>query len=392
MKKRSTPSSICSFNNDVVYEILTWLPAKSLMRFKALNKFWSTIITHDSFFIHIHRRRSGSRIAGEKLLFHQRHPSGRYKRKHKFISIDNDGRKDIMEYPHECPYPYEQVGVLVVDSFVCFYSKISFSTISASLYNLSTHESIALPKDSNFYKGLWKKSFFSFGFDSKHTLCKILHKSNLIASDIVDRGFEVYTVGDTKNSWRTVNPPPFECHHCVPYNEFCFCINGVIYWFSRCDGENKCYKGVKITAFDVSEERFHLISLPLDSDRPYHLTNVKGLPTLWETNSFFKGLGYVKLWKLEDCKNQVWATENILIDIDPRSCDWRDPHLIGTTGSGEILMEFYLDGNEVLIYYDRARRMSKAVELDTLLPKDEYHTISSYTYIENIMPLISVSN
>ncbi|KAI4313695.1 hypothetical protein L6164_026653 [Bauhinia variegata] len=384
MKKRMTLSPI-----DMVYEILAWLPAKSLMRFKGISKFWKSTIEYDSFFIQLHRRRSRTRIDGEKLLFHL---SRNYFREHKFISIDKEGERHITEYNSYDQYQQ----VLVLDGFVCFYSDRS-STISASLCNLSTREFIALPKDSNFNKGLWRVSFLAMGFDSSHTLCKILHKTKLsCGTKYKTGGFEVYKVGDPKNCWRIINSPPFECHYCDPCNHGNICINGVIFWFSHCGGENKCYGGEKITAFDVSDESFHLISIPHNC-YVRSLRNVDGVPTLMDSNWLLSGFGFVKLWKLKDYKNQVWVVEKILIDIELSfiRC-WEGPNLIGTNCSGEILM-IQLDGMKVLISSDRARGISKVVELGKLLPRGapvDYrrHKLSGYTFVENIMPLKPISN
>lgn len=53
---------------DVTVEILSWLPAKSVMRFKCVCKVWNTWIRHPSF-SKLHLTRSQVRPSATRLLF-----------------------------------------------------------------------------------------------------------------------------------------------------------------------------------------------------------------------------------------------------------------------------------------------------------------------------------
>ncbi|KAI4357533.1 hypothetical protein L6164_001475 [Bauhinia variegata] len=388
MKERSIPSPIHVYSDDIIYEILTWLPAKSLIRFKGLSKFWNTTMSHDSFFIKLHRNHTGARLGGENLLFHVQCGC-----EHKFISTDKDCINHIEEYTYFYPYDEEEARVSVADGFVCFYRDMS-STFSASLHNLSTHESIALPEDSNFRKGYGIKSFFFIGFDSSHTLCKILHKTFPFNQDLGESEFEVYTVGGAEQSWRILNSQAHDCRFCCTYGPS-ICINGVIYWFTcRWTGEDRSSREIIIKAFDVSNERFHFISVPQGC--PVHkLSNVNGVPSMMHWPGMDSEL---KLWKLENYKNQIWVVESILVDIViPRLRDWMIPLLMGSIDSGKILVVQVMNDkkqSKELFYYDLERNKSKFEEIiQPLQGRSNLADISNcYTYVENIMPLKPISN
>ncbi|KAG5603638.1 hypothetical protein H5410_025130 [Solanum commersonii] len=55
--RRSTKEAH-GFVDDMVFEILTWLPAKSLMRFNCVSKSWNSLIRYDLNFVNLHIARS----------------------------------------------------------------------------------------------------------------------------------------------------------------------------------------------------------------------------------------------------------------------------------------------------------------------------------------------
>ncbi|KAG5629440.1 hypothetical protein H5410_001157 [Solanum commersonii] len=58
-----------SIPQDIVIEILSWLPVKSLMRFKCVTKFFNSLVFKSNF-TDIHRCRSLTRSGGKKLFLH----------------------------------------------------------------------------------------------------------------------------------------------------------------------------------------------------------------------------------------------------------------------------------------------------------------------------------
>ncbi|MCD7458708.1 hypothetical protein HAX54_038924 [Datura stramonium] len=51
--------------NHCIFEILTWLPPKSLMRFTPISKSWNTLIRHDPNFVKSHISHSQPRLLFE---------------------------------------------------------------------------------------------------------------------------------------------------------------------------------------------------------------------------------------------------------------------------------------------------------------------------------------
>ncbi|KAI3843286.1 hypothetical protein MKX03_013467 [Papaver bracteatum] len=52
----------CYVDEGILTEILSRLPAKSLLRFKSVSEYWLNLITQDQHFIHLHCTRSKSRL------------------------------------------------------------------------------------------------------------------------------------------------------------------------------------------------------------------------------------------------------------------------------------------------------------------------------------------
>ncbi|XP_059290337.1 F-box protein At2g15640-like [Lycium ferocissimum] len=221
-------------SEDIVLEILTRLPAKSLMRFKCISKAWNTLIGHPNF-AKLHKARSQARLLFElevephfwKFRPHYKKYPTRKRRRLEGCSLELTG-----------PYHYFNYDEMSICSnhcngLVCLYS---FKDTQAYLYNVATGEIKALPFSVN----PEKYPEFFLGFDMVTEKYKLLHvfvKRNKGIPRIKSR---ILTLGI--NSWRKIiMPPNFFCVR----PEGCIFLDGVLY---------PIYKPV--TYFNFREEEF----------------------------------------------------------------------------------------------------------------------------------------
>ncbi|XP_019240913.1 PREDICTED: F-box protein At5g65850-like isoform X2 [Nicotiana attenuata] len=72
-KKMNSTGRKLSIPQEIMYEIFSWLPVKSLVRFKCVTKFCNSLAT-ESDFLNIHVRRSMTRPGGTEFFSHETRP------------------------------------------------------------------------------------------------------------------------------------------------------------------------------------------------------------------------------------------------------------------------------------------------------------------------------
>ncbi|KAI5660834.1 hypothetical protein M9H77_20157 [Catharanthus roseus] len=255
--------SSSSLPEEMIFEILTRLPVKSLMRFKSVSKSWNSIITHPSF---ADAHRSPSPSADRAVVIMDPDPSqafaGRESPSHFFYADINEvpkkkGSSTVDVSLHlSVPENLKYFAVTnIVNGLVCFYNR----NVSKML-NIATREIVDLP-DSNY---AYKHCFYHLGFDPADKSYKLLKICPVYEDfdeeddfDAFEEGkilpismeCEILTLGKD-NSWRIIRPPP------CPIRRNCLlCVkDGVLYWkFTYKSGIDT--KRVSI-AFNLTRERF----------------------------------------------------------------------------------------------------------------------------------------
>ncbi|KAI5660826.1 hypothetical protein M9H77_20149 [Catharanthus roseus] len=235
--------SSSSLPEEMIFEILTRLPVKTLMRFKSVSKSWNSIITHSSF-ADAHRSRSPS--PNRAVVIMDPDPSltfaGRESPSHFFYADLNKvykkkGSSTVDVSLHlSVPENLKYFGVTnTVNGLVCFYKR----NVSKML-NIATREIVDLP-DSNY---AYKHCVYHLGFDpadKSYKLLKICPVYEDFDEDddeeddaeafeereilpIRNMECEILTLGKD-NSWRIIPPPP------CPIRRHCLCVkDGFLYW------------------------------------------------------------------------------------------------------------------------------------------------------------------
>ncbi|KAI3985191.1 hypothetical protein MKX01_015125 [Papaver californicum] len=250
----------------VIYEILSGLPVKSLMRYKCVCEHWKSLIQQDPYFIDLHLNRSKTRpclftvhrFVDKSLCMRPDYPMiSKFMRRKadkrmyflsaKLVQGRNGEVAIAQTTTMTSSFSYDQV-LKSVNGLICF---IGMNAFAVRIYNISIHELTRWIKSSN------KSSvgpMYSFGYSpatKEHKVICVWSKINTL-SDVT---CEVLTVGDSK--WRGIDVVP-------PYNlrgvDNVY-ANGSIYWCNL--RHSKLFNDPEfIVAFDVGREKFRTIHVP----------------------------------------------------------------------------------------------------------------------------------
>ncbi|KAL6186751.1 hypothetical protein ACLB2K_042870 [Fragaria x ananassa] len=332
--------------NDILwFQILTRLPAKSLMRFKCVCKFWSSSLFRDPRFVRAHRNM---------------HKNQNRKKTHLLLSDWSTTTLFMfsMQLKHELgflnsPTLQADIDVLLSQNTQMTSSNSPWRDTSRSfgvngliylcnedaavpvrIFNPCTREFTTLPV-SQFVPGL-----------------QVLNTYHI--------GFEIFTLGSTSKSWRDVPKIGFgeEWH---PIDGKTVCVHGAIHWAVMV---MKMKRQTTIVAFDVGE---YVIPLPQDwsdSERFYNMIQVNGCLAIYE-NEFYnrRRTTSIGIWILKDYQNQVWIEESIVLPEERCKLGWPVP--LCTIHTGELLL--YCSKNEEgfsdVHLYDMKRKSYRKTEI-----------------------------
>ncbi|MCD7473091.1 hypothetical protein HAX54_014679 [Datura stramonium] len=265
-----------SIPHEIIFEIFSWLPIKSLMRFKCVIKFCNSLVS-GSDFSDTHRCRSSG---GTKFFLHERE-SVFYSAEQKI----EDG-KDYLQI-ERCNSPASSWLDCVNDLF-CIWGPSS-----AAIFNPSTREVRFLPNLSEDFSPL----YYSLGFEPEENKYKVL-----LTTDHVQKGYRkhwVTTLG-TDKSWRETKSSPRILG--MPG----VCINGVIYKFVR----HECKTA--IAAFDVKTEIFRFIALWNASDWWYYkLIEVNGQLAIIDYQIYVRGYVHLRVLEQTEEEEEEWESQII---------------------------------------------------------------------------------
>ncbi|CAA7061258.1 unnamed protein product [Microthlaspi erraticum] len=306
---------MCSISNDLLVEIFSRLPAKSIRRFRCVSKLWCSMY-HCPYFTELFLTRSSAR---PRLLFavHEYH-----KDEWSFYSSPqpqnpNDKSSSLVvdvgfrlkfakdTWSHFCGY---------ASGLICFRRMSSPSEEDKGtvhvICNPSTGQYEILPK-----LGGDKNNSRSFlGFDPIDKQIKVLFVG--ADSSCYDGEFRILTLGTAKLSWKKIQCP--STHKTSSLRGIC--IDGVLYYIAY---DETFYKKM-IVCFDVRSERFKFLE---GEDLYDQLINYKG--------------------KLGACKVYYADASN-----GRRTLEF----LVGVTATGEIVLSMRESSKPFNVFYFNPER------------------------------------
>ncbi|WMV18009.1 hypothetical protein MTR67_011394 [Solanum verrucosum] len=278
-------TQIKSIPEEIIFEIFSQLPVKSLMRYRCISKFYNSLVS-ESDFVNLHHCRSMTRVDGRKYLVHQ--PEGFYTADLKEDGIGSFSRiEDLHTYYRS----------MCVNGLFCAWTGVQHVVIC----NASTREVRFLPSLNEYMHPNYGLYFYSIGFEPEKKNHKICLSINVNVLEGYTRNW-VFTL-DTDESWKEMKS--INCF----MSEQRICMNGVIYILSY-----DCLTSrLKIVAFDVGTETFRILTCPYNStshNYDYELIELKGKLAVLKCKNNSKR--DIKLWILE---NDNWESHIINIPL-----------------------------------------------------------------------------
>ncbi|KAB2613343.1 F-box/kelch-repeat protein [Pyrus ussuriensis x Pyrus communis] len=249
----------CIFNNDIILEILSWVPGKSLLRCRRVCKSWCTLIS-DPNFVRKQRSQAVKHSTNLRLLMftnrrHIRIKSIDYESLLSFLTKNKHENISRVVVPrcrrHKLPLTQpDNRNMRIMGSsngLVCLFINCHYTL----LWNPCTGNSKEIPKPS---PEPFLPAFYGFGYDSATDDYKVICNC-----PSADRTYEVFVFTLKTGSWRIVEG----LDHIE--DERGLLLNGALHWLNvkrRADGSIDP-KSITITSFDLAKEKFQeLVSLP----------------------------------------------------------------------------------------------------------------------------------
>ncbi|KAJ0263580.1 F-box protein [Hirschfeldia incana] len=345
---------------DLVIDILTRLPPKSIMRFKSVSKLWSSLIC-SKYFSNRFREVSSPR---PRLFM--------------WLGIDN---KNVLLSSSSSPdLDVSTMSSLVVDQDLTIPTMEGYSVSqvfhglmcftngkSALIYNTATRQHVVLPAiEESIILGAndMSKSMFCIGYDSVHdqykVFCTVSKRGERVGNLVIwvsEHWVFVLGGGDVSSRWRNI---PSSCLPHRPLTQFnTININGrMLYYLARAHLP-KCV----LVSFDMISEEISVPQLPED------LVLWSRLPILYEIlewdgrvaflyhphlendgddpeneGNVFDNEGVMKVWVMEDAEKNQWSSKTLVLPPYQMKI-FNIPMVVnlslkprGTTGKGEVIL------------------------------------------------------
>ncbi|KAM5580280.1 F-box/kelch-repeat protein [Rosa sericea] len=285
------PESLDDFDA-VIVEILSWLPVKSLLRFRCVCKAWRALIS-ESYFIKKHLTRTKIRssfklLVKESLVFR----SIEYQALFNCLSDDGTIPNRELDFPvmnlPSFEFPYIEI-VGACNGLICLLLEGELTSTTILLWNPCTRDFQVLPQPPLIHRDL---QLFGFGYDSSSDDYKvILGDWNSVV---------VFTL--KTSSWRKLQS-------LTKYFEVCsigYLVNEALHWVLDEPYKQRMSCPSKIVSFDLAEEKFHEIPFPYPPnpvDRPELVAGVGILNnclTLYFQTMYCRAGCELKMWVMKE--------------------------------------------------------------------------------------------
>ncbi|KAH9707661.1 F-box protein [Citrus sinensis] len=371
-KEQQPPSSSKPIPSEIIYDILTKLPIKSLMRFRCLSKLCSSYITAPSF-AELHALNFPIKTVGLLVTCPARLQTAQH-----FFSVDFDGGLAVPLLtipPRFSRYTTRSVNGIILMDFGLY----------ATLCNPSTRQTFNTPFVCSLTSPSVNSTYFcvnSFGFDPVSKKYKVLNSWAIPGRDPEYRIFELGT-----NSWRPLKGGP----NYYPQRES-VCVDGFVY-FRSWVSTHKNGRTVLI-AFDLHEESFRVIEIPakaLARRSESELIVYSGRPAI--ADHLLLEDATMTIWVLDENDGDYWVQIKVFLpeDYGEEILEEDIDYFVDCIGRNNelLLVPQTVSDSVYVIHYDVVNRSMRRAEIFGL-PEDRFSDLSSNTfrvinYEENVM-------
>ncbi|PIN15192.1 hypothetical protein CDL12_12169 [Handroanthus impetiginosus] len=357
---------------EVLINILTRLPPKSLIKFRCVSKSWNSLIS-SRYFISLHNEQSLLSQPKDRLIMR------RYSKNHsaEIYSVYSDTDefhedKNIRIENPFCSFTRFYYRIVGSSNGVLCLSDDSFGhTHSIYLWNPTIRRKVTLPLPKSTFESTWPcMCVLGFGFDVKNGDYKVVR----VAYAKVESGYsvppkvEVYALSE--GNWRGVSGK-FPRSWMVEYFWSQAFLNGNVHWIAYRSNPGKAQTENLITVFDLSYEVFDEMPLPeeLNNEVPFNLNVAVVEESLavyqYDTCVWSESCSIWVMKKYGDVKS--WSKE-FHVDLEGGI-----GNILGVRRNGDLLLT---SRNGELIGYNADK--GTLTELGVLGTKDSFYACSHF--------------
>ncbi|CAA7061310.1 unnamed protein product [Microthlaspi erraticum] len=330
---------------DLLMEIFSRLPAKSVGRFRCVSKRWSSMLRRP-YFTELFLTRSR---ACPRLLFAIK---GDRKGEWKFFSSSQPQMSSSLVVATGFQFKFfddmKSDFCGYASGLICFcvttFSEENENRVHV-ISNPSTGQYAILPK-----LGEHRSTRNFLGFDPIDKQFKIL---SMVAKPSCDHDHRILSLGTGKMNWRKIQCP--FTHKPSPFRGIC--INGVIYYLASFDQTSYV-----IICFDVRSEKFKFIDIECFHDK---LINYKGKLGViqWKCVGDDSSIELTMV-VLEDVEKREWSKHVYILPDDIKIVNWNLISIAGVTALGEIVLSINpISKPFYVFYYNPERNDLRCVEI-----------------------------
>ncbi|MFS7937423.1 putative F-box domain-containing protein [Helianthus anomalus] len=368
---------------EIIEDILSRIPVKSILRFKSVSKPWLSLISTPSF----HKLHSTVAPRTTALFFSAYDSSTNTSY---FFSGARDGGSvaNLIKLDNTVLELYAEH----LNGLVCFTSRTyCCRTLDSYVLNPCTHKFFKLPRPPVIEA---MNTCYLFGFDELSNEHKVLY---FHVESIKPTTIEVMIFSMSTYSWRKINvdlPVSMSRARWGYVTRLSVCVNSTIHLMLK--------RPLKILAFNLTTEKFSIFNIPLEAapetqgtfeyryKRSGCFIKINGLLSV----ACYDPMGQnLHIWILQDYQNRVWVRETITF---PPNSQIRygggGPYPYDSISMDEIIFSpTVLSENLISVpIYNMKTRCFKSIELTLghqfLSPK-LVHVSQIKCYVESLIPL-----
>ncbi|XWS13372.1 hypothetical protein CRYUN_Cryun36dG0032000 [Craigia yunnanensis] len=366
MAKRKTISQLPP---DIIADILSRLPVKSLLRSKCVSKPWRSLISDPQFAkLHLGQSQKDSNISPHRVLV-STNPIQSID--YEAYSGSDDGSKGVLELDYPAPIemdPEKDVELLgSCNGLLCVVVDYNKEFI---LWNPSTRESRPLPKPKHRPNGLF---VYGLGYDfstDDYKLIRIARPPRRYPAIVSDKA-KVEVLSMKTNVWRRIPDPKTDQMELDGSGIF---LNGSLHFLARkVSGLNKIF------SFDLAEEKFQeLVPLP-DRLEENHYVAVIGLGVSGDCLCLFIECGenLYEGWLMKEFGVKSSWTRLFSSPVDPWPGYKYWQTALCYTKTGKVVIDF--DGYRLDMYDPKQQRF------ENFAIRNNWDWFHSITYSESLV-------
>ncbi|XP_028065727.1 F-box/kelch-repeat protein At3g06240-like [Camellia sinensis] len=351
------------FPRPVLINLLSRLPAKTLLQFRCVCKSWCSLISTPDF-ITTHLKFNLNPTSPSQT--HHRHELLRYfslnpRREHYSLRLDDEPFTELIDL--HCPFkPRSNNYFRLVGSFhglICLSDDCFGYTYTIILWNPSIRKYVTLPKPKFCFDHYGPYMFaLGFGVDPQTNDPKVVRVVYLSGTGrenyLVPPKVEVYALSTGK--WKTVNASTVR-HNMVEFFWSKAFVNGAVHWVVYSQSKNSVFCNV-VLLFDMGSEVFREMRLPkkLVSEFPLDLS----VAVYGDSISVFH---YDNRGPCTSRDCEVWIMKEYGVVeswVKQFSVCLVEGILLGFRNNGELLVEMW---NQKVVSYKPANKRIKTLEI-----------------------------